>query len=492
MTEQSLKGRVVKGLFWKLLEQAGYQGIQFLVALLLARLLTKEEYGTVSLIMIFITIANTFVQSGFATALVQRRELLPEDYSSVFWLSLPLSLFCYLLLFLSAPWISSFYGLPVLAPLVRVMGLVLFPGAVISIQTAFVSRNLQFDLLFRATMMAVLGSGAVSIGMAYRGLGVWAMAAQQLLYYFILMTALFRTLPWRPGLCFRRGRVLSLFSFGWKILVSGLLDTLWQNVYGLLIGKRYSSAELGVYTRGEQFPKLLTTNLTAAIQSVLLPAYAKLQGDAAALRSAARRSVRLSAFLVFPMMAGMFATARPMVRLLLTDRWSAAVPYLCLMCVSYAILPIHSINLQLLNAMGHSELFLRLELLKKLLGILILLLSLPYGIFPMLLLKVLDEYLCLLLNAFPNRRLLGYGPLRQLMDMLPALLCSVLMGGITGSLLLLSLPAAGTLLLQIPVGALSYLLLSLLFNREPLCYIYKLLHNTGERVSGREAERWKN
>lgn len=475
MTEENLKGRVVKGLFWKLLEQAGYQGIQFFVALILARLMTKEEYGTISLIMIFITVANTFVQSGFATALIQRPHILEEDYSSVFWLSLVLSGVCYLLLFFAAPWISAFYGIPMLHSLVRVMGLVLFPGGVISIQTAFVSRSLQFKLLFRSTMLSVLLSGALSICMAYRHFGAWAMAAQQLSYYFILMLSLLVVLPWRPKPVFRWRRVKALFSFGWKILLSGLIDTLWQNIYGLIIGKKYSGAELGVYTRGEQFPKLLSTNLTAGIQSVMLPAFSRLQGETEQLRAAARRSMKLSAFLFFPMMAGMIAVAKPMVNVLLTEKWGAAIPYLCLMCVAYLSYPIHSINLQLINAMGHSELFLKLEILKKLLGLLILLLSLPYGIFPMLVLKVADEYLCLFLNAFPNRRLLQYGPMQQAKDMLPAFCASLLMGLCTGAVLLLGLPDLLTLFLQLFVGVLAYLGFSLLLNRESMDYVLGLV-----------------
>ncbi len=475
MAESNLKGKVVNGLFWKFLEQAGYQGIQFVVALILARLMTKEEYGTISLIMIFITVANTFVQSGFATALIQKQNIREEDYSSVFWLTLLLSAVCYVILFFSAPFIASYYAVPVLTPLVRVMGFVLFPGAVISIQTAYVSRNLQFDRLFRSTMLAVIISGVVSIAMAFFHYGVWAMAAQQLIYYIVLMLALLVTLPWKPKFLFRMQRVRDLFSFGWKILVSGLIDTLWQNVYGLIIGKKYSSGDLGIYTRGEQFPKLLTTNLTAAIQSVMLPAYSKLQDDPPALKNAARRSVRLSAFLVFPMMAGMFAVAKPMVTILLTDQWGAAVPFLCLMCVNYAILPIHAINLQLINACGHSEWFLRLEIIKKLLGIVILFISLPYGIFPMLVWKVIDEYLCLILNAFPNRILLNYGPLGQAKDMLPSFFCSLLMGILTFYVQQLSLPVLLTLLLQLIVGVISYVILSFFFNREPMIYLLRLL-----------------
>ncbi|HBP24711.1 MAG TPA: flippase, partial [Oribacterium sp.] len=377
-------------------------------------------------------------------------------------------------LFLGAPWIAAYFRTPVLEPLVRVMGVVLFPGAVVSIQTAYVSRNLRFRQLFQSTMAAVVVSGVASIALAMQGFGVWAMAAQQIVYYFALMLVLFATVRWFPRILLRTERLWKLFSFGWKILVSGLLDTLWQNIYGLIIGRKYTSADLGAYNRGEQFPKIISTNLATAIQSVLLPVYSKKQDDPEALHSMARRSIRLSAFVLFPMMAGLAAVAKPLVTLLLTEKWLVAAPYLVLLSVSYATYPIHIINLQVMNAMGRSDLFLKLELIKKALGILILVLSLPFGIGPMLLWKVLDEYLCTLINAWPNRRLIGYGPLRQWADVLPSALISIVMGVVVYLLQNLSLGALPLLLLQMLVGVLVYLGLSLLLNREPLQYIYGL------------------
>ena len=496
MPDRSIKTKVLNSMLWKILEQAGSQGIQFVVALVLARLMTPEEYGTISLIMIFITIANTFVQSGFATALVQKQDVTDEDYSSVFWCSMLLAAAGSILLSLSAPAIAVWYGRPVLVPLVRVMSLVLFPGAVVSIQTACIARRMQFRILFLGTMLAVLVSGGAAILLALRGFGVWAMAAQQIVYYITLMCVLFILLDWRPGRTFRGQRLRNLFSFGWKILASGLIDTIWMNVYGLVIGRRYSPADLGIYSRGEQFPKLVATNLSAAVQAVMLPAYASRQEDPEALRSMLRQSLRMSAFVMFPMMAGLAAVSRPLVLVLLTEKWAAAAPYLAIMCLAYAIYPIHENNLQVINAMGRSDLFLRLEILKKAIGIVVLLLSLPYGILPMLCLKVLDEYLCSFINAWPNRRLIQYGPLRQWKDLLPSAAASLLMAaavaalpllpkllqpanagvvgstsaasgslGILSSLLSRPLP---TLLLQIALGIPLYILLSYLLNRDML------------------------
>ncbi len=482
-----MNNKIARGLFWKILELAGAQGVQFVVALVLARLMTPAEYGTIGLIMIFITIANVFVQSGFATALIQRPEIREEDYSSVFRISLLLAVPVYGLLYFGAPHVAAYYDAPVLEPLLRVMGFVLFPGAVISIQTAYVSREMNFRQLFKATMFAVILSGVIAIAMAGMHFGVWAMAAQQLVYYFALMLGLFVTVEWRPTSGFDAGRLKELFRFGWKILVSGLIDTVWMNVYGLIIGKRYSQADLGGYSRGEQFPKLITSNLASAIQAVLLPAYAQHQSEPGVLKEMMKKSIRFSAFAIFPMMAGLAGCSVPLVRVLLTDKWLFSVPYLCIMCLCYAFWPIHVTNLQMVTALGRSDLFLKLEIMKKALGIVILLLSLPHGIIFMLLLKAADEFLCTFINAWPVRGLIGYGIGEQYLDMLPAAGCSLVMGAAVWQLQCLGARGFGPapiLLLQIIVGVTLYAVLSLIFNRKVVSEIRALLRDRQKRTAG--------
>ena len=240
MSETGMKNKVASGLFWKLLENGGAQGIQFVIAILLARLLTPAEYGVVGIIMIFITIANVFVQSGFSTALVQKKQADEVDFSSVCYFELAASVVFYALLYLVAPVIAEFYAIPVLKPIVRVLGIVLFPGAVISVQTAYVSRSMEFRGLFFSTLAASAISGVISIFMAYRGLGVWAMVGQQISYYISLMVVLFLTVSWKPGLCFDFDRIQTMFAFGWRLLCASLLDTVFNNLYGLLIGKIYN------------------------------------------------------------------------------------------------------------------------------------------------------------------------------------------------------------------------------------------------------------
>ena len=471
------RGQIGSSLIYKLLELASTQGVQFVVSVILARILSPEEFGTISLFTIFITIANVFVQSGFATSLIRKETADDADYSSALYTSLGLALLMYGILALLAPVIADYYETPVLTGLIRITAVILFPGAVVSIQSAWVSRNMRFDRLLAASVIAVAVSGVAAIAAALSGWGVRAMALQQILYYFVLMAALFLLIPWRPKACFEIGRVRQLFGFGWKILVSGLIDTVWSGVYGLVIGKQYSQADLGGYTRAEQFPKLIATNLSAAIQAVMLPAFARVQEDREELRSLLRRTIVYSAFFLFPMMGGLLAVARPLVSLLLTDKWLFCVPYLQILCLVYALWPIHTANLQALNAQGRSDLFLRLEILKKISGLCFLLAGLRFGILGMLWCKLANECVCAYLNVCHNRALLSYGFGQQLRDTAPAALCSFGMAlavrliGRSGA----ALGPLPLLLCQIAAGILIYLLLSLALNRKTVTELTALL-----------------
>ena len=271
MNEKQTTAKVLNGLFWKLMENGGAQGVQFLVSIILARLLSPEEYGVVGVILIFVTIANVLVQNGFSTALIQKRKVDDTDFSSVFFFNMAVSAVIYLVLFLAAPGIAYFYRNQEMTALVRVLAVVLFPGGVISIQNAYVSRNMEFKGLFISSFVASMISGAISIFLACRGLGVWALVWQQIAYYFFYMLILFMSISWKPRLLFSILRIKTMFAFGWKLLCASLLDTVYNNIYGLVIGRIYNESMLGNYNRGEQFPKLIVSNLGAAIQSVMLP-----------------------------------------------------------------------------------------------------------------------------------------------------------------------------------------------------------------------------
>ena len=482
MAESDMKSKVAHGLFWKLLENGGAQGVQFVIAIILARLLTPAEYGVVGIIMIFITIANVVVQNGFSTALIQKKQADSTDFSSVCYFSLFVALVMYVLLYFAAPSIAGFYRIEELRAIVRVLAVVLFPGAVISVQTAYVSRNMEFKGLFFSTLAASLASGLLSITMAYRGLGVWAMVGQQVAYYFALMLVLFFTVSWKPKLCFALERVQGMFAFGWKLLCASLLDTIFNNLYGLLIGKIYNEELLGSYNRGEQFPKLIASNLGAAIQAVLLPAFSARQDDIGLVRQMVRRAIQLSSFAVLPMLIGLFAVGDNLVLALLGEQWLICVPFLRIMCISYCFWPIHITNLQAINAVGRSDIFLKLEIVKKALSVLALVIGMQYSVTVMVGLKAFQDFLCTFVNAAPNKKLLGYSITHQWMDVMPSAALSVVMGvavWFVGRLM----PGVNvwlTLVVQIGCGVAVYAGLAWVFKMESFRYLCEMVRRRRE------------
>lgn len=483
MNEKQTTTKVLNGLFWKLMENGGAQGVQFLVSIILARLLSPEEYGVVGVILIFVTIANVLVQNGFSTALIQKRKVDDTDFSSVFFFNMAASAVIYLVLFLAAPGIASFYSNQEMTALVRVLAVVLFPGGVISIQNAYVSRNMEFKGLFISSFAASMISGAISIFLAYRGLGVWALVWQQIAYYFFYMLILFMSISWKPRLMFSVLRIKTMFAFGWKLLCASLLDTVYNNIYGLVIGRIYNESMLGNYNRGEQFPKLIVSNLGAAIQSVMLPVLSASQDEPERVKSMLRKAITVSSYLVLPMMAGLIAVARPMVLLLLGEKWLPCVPFLQIMCVAYSFWPIHIANLQALNAMGRSDIFLKLEVVKKIVGLAVLMVGIRYNPLVLVALKAAADFLCTFINAWPNKRLLNYSILEQWKDIIPSVAVSILMAA--------AVMAAGRYVpagwlglgMQILFGAAVYMLASCVLGLEVFRYIRGLAM---DRLPGRK------
>lgn len=477
-----MKQKVIKGLFWKILENGGAQGIQFVVAIILARLLTPAEYGVVGIIMIFITIANVIVQNGFSTALVQKQQADERDFSSVCYFSLGAAFIMYGILYAAAPQISNFYDIEQLKGIVRVLGVVLFPGAVISVQTAWVSRKMEFKGLFLSTLAASVISGIISIYMAYRNFGVWAMVGQQLAYYFALMLVLFVTVSWKPAFLFAWNNIWELLGFGWKLLTASLIDTLFNNLYGLIMGKIYNEEILGIYNRGEQFPKLIANNLGAAIQSVLLPAFSSKQGDRQVMKQMLKRAVRISSFLVLPMLFGLCAVADTLVLGLLGEKWLDCVPYLRIMCVAYSFWPIHITNLQAVNAAGRSDMFLKLEVIKKSMGIIGLVVGIQFGPLVLMAIKAGLDFLSTFVNAWPNKKLLGYGIFNQWADILPSVAVSLIMcAAVYGVQFVLPGGVWIKLFVQVIFGVGVYIALAKLFRLESFEYLWSLIKSWREK-----------
>ena len=471
MEERGTKEQVLGGLFWKVMENGGSQGIQFVISIILARLLSPDEYGIINIVLIFVTIANVIVQNGFGTALVQKQQVDERDYSSVFYVNLAAAVSIYGVLFFCAPLIAAFYDNPSMTQVVRVLSLVLFPGAAICVQNAFVARQMRFKGLCIATVLAAVASGGIGIFMASAGLGVWALVGQQLCYYLALTLVLFVVIPWRPRILFAVERVGTMFRFGWNLLCASLIDTVFMNLYGLVVGKIYDERTMGIYSRGEQFPKLIVTNLGTAIQAVMLPALSAHQTHPDEVVRMLRRSIKTSVYLVLPMMAGLAAAGDNLVWTLLGEKWMACVPFLQISCLAYAVWPMDIANLQALNAMGRSDVFLKLEILKKAVGVVILALSIRCGALAFIAWKAMGDFVCTFINAWPNQKLLGYQVRQLWRDILPALAVSGLMGVLV--YLLGTVLPRGVLGLagQVAAGGAVYLLLSVGFKLESFRYL---------------------
>lgn len=470
MAEKITKNTVVSSLIWKFLERGGVQGMQFVLSVVLARLVSPDDYGVVALVLVFVQIATVFVQSGFNTALIQKKDSDEVDFSSIFFLSLFVALLCYGILFFAAPFIAGFYKQEVLAPVVRLVSLTLLFGAVNSVQSAYVSKTMQFKRFFYSSTGAVLGSGIVGVALAFQGLGVWALVAQQLVKDLLVCLILWFTVQWRPRALFSLGRVRALFGFGWKLLCSALLDSVFRNAYNLIVGRIYDSHTLGYFNRGQQFPQAIASNLDGSIQSVMLPTLSASSDDVQEVKRITRRSISTSAYLLMPCMFGLAAVAEPLVRVLLTDKWLPCVPFLQLACISYALYPIHTANLTGINALGRSDIFLRLEIIKKSVTVLNILITLPLGIYAMAVGQVVCSFVSTFINSFPNKKLMGYSYFEQWRDLLPSFLLSIGMAAMVW--MMNGLPASPPLLLamQVAAGIALYALLSRLLRLEVHAY----------------------
>ena len=463
---------VISSLIWKLLERGGTQGIQFIIQIILARLLFPSDYGIIALVVIFISIASVFVQSGLSTSLIQKKVVDQIDYSSVLYVSLGIAGILYIVLFFSAPLIARIYTNDGLTLILRVLALLLFPGAFNSIQNAIISRTMQFKRLFYSSVGAGIVSGIVGVTLAYYRYGIWALVFQQLINQISITLILWFTVKWRPTLQFSLERVKVLFSFGWKLLVSTIIDTTYRNLRSLIIGKLDTPKMLGYYSRGQQFPQLVITNINGSIQSVMLPALAAQQDYSERVKSMVRRSIVSSSFIVFPMMIGLAVVAEPLVLLLLTDKWLPSVPFLQIFCITYALWPIHTANLQAINAMGRSDIFLKLEIIKKIFGFGILMVSIPFGVYYIAIGEIVVGIISSIINTYPNKKLLNYGYGEQIKDILPSLLLSLVMGLIVYLVSFLKIPLLFSMMIQIIVGVIVYVGLAFIFKLE--CFTYLL------------------
>lgn len=472
---------VITNFFWRFLERCGAQGVTFIVSIVLARLLDPTVYGTVALVTIFTTIMQVFVDSGMGNALIQKKDADDLDFSSVFYFNMAMCSVLYLIMFFAAPLIASFYRMPELTAIVRVLSFVVVISGVKNVQQAYVSRHLMFKRFFFSTLGGTIGAAVIGIAMAYLGFGVWALVAQMLFNAAVDTTILWITVKWRPKKMFSFQRLKSLFSYGWKLLVSSLIDTVYNDLRQLIIGKKYSSGDLAYYNQGKKFPQLIVTNINTSIDSVLLPTMSKAQDDMAAVRSMTRRAIKTSTFLMMPAMIGLAVCAEPLVRLILTEKWLPCVLFLRIFCITYAFYPIHTANLNAIKAMGRSDLFLKLEIIKKTVGIIAILITMWISVQAMAYSFLVTTILNQIINSWPNKKLLNYSYFEQVKDMLPQILLSLGMGAAIYAVSFLHLSASLTLLIQIPLGVLVYWSGSKIFHVESYTYIIEMVKNFKKR-----------
>ena len=473
MNKEVLKKNTIASLVWKLFERGGRAIVELAVQVVMARMLAPDEFGALAIMLVFINVGNAIVQSGLNTALVQAKSIDDDDTSTVFWLSFGVSILLYGIIFFASPLIAEFYGMEYIAWPLRALSLILLITAFNSVQVALVQRELKLRKVFNATLVAVLISGAAGIGAAVVGAGLWALVLQQLLYQMINCFVLGSQIRWWPSLVFSRSKARKHFSFSWKLLASGLLEQGYQSLSDLIIGKQFSAASLGLVSQGKKYPQALGSMLDGAIQPVMLSAVSRMQTDVSQVKRLVRRALKTSTFLIVPSMTLFAVAAEPIVGLLLGEKWLPCVPFLQMYCFIYALFPIHTSNLQALNGMGRSDLFLKLELVKKTYGICLILFAafVLKDVHLMVAMYMLSGAIATIVNAHPNKRVIGYSYGEQLRDIAPVFALSVLSGGL--ALLCGTFIANDPLriIVDIAVMAAAYLGLAKLLHLESLEYL---------------------
>lgn len=430
MEKESLKKKTVNGVIWSAIDRFSTQGIQFVFSILIARLLMPSDYGVIAMLGIFLAVSNTFIDSGFGTALVQKANRTETDFSTVFYFNIVVAIILYGLLWLASPYIAAFYNIPMLKDVTRVVALTLIFSALGGIQGAKLSIAINFKTRAIISLISALSTGCLGLYLAYSGYGAWALVFQTVFSSLLNTILLWCFVHWMPSLVFSWQSFRQLFSFGSKLLASALLDTIYNNVYTLIIGKVYSSSSLGLYSRASGLAQYPSSNITGVLQSVTFPVLCSIQNDEERLADAYKRFIRMSAFVVFPLMIGLASVAEPFIRVVLTDKWEGTIYLLQIVCFSMMWYPIHAINLNILQVKGRSDYFLKLEIIKKIQGVCILCITVPISIVAMCYGSIVSSLLSLVWNTYYTKRLIGYGFFSQIKDLLHIIIHSLLMGGI--------------------------------------------------------------
>lgn len=468
---------LLSNLIWRYAERCGAQAVGFIITIVLARLLDPNAYGIIALITVFTTILQVFVDSGLGNALIQKMNADDLDFSTVFYTNIVFCTLLYIIIYALSPTIADFYNAPEMIPMIRVLSLTVVISGVKNVQQAYVSRHMIFKRFFFSTLGGTLVAAAIGIAMAYMGYGVWALVMQQVINLAVDTLILWITVKWRPKAVFSFKRLKTLYSFGWKLLISSILDTVYNDIRQLIIGKLYSSLDLAFYNKAKQFPNLIIGNINASIDSVLLPAMSSAQDERERVRSMTRRSIKTSVYIMAPFMMGMAFIAEPLISFLLTDKWLPCVPFLRVFCITSMFMPIHTANLNAIKAMGRSDLFLKLEILKKIMGVIVLVTVMWHGVMALTYSMLFTSVMSQIINSWPNRKLLDYSYIDQLKDIIPGIMLAVVMGACVYPIKFLNIPTIAIIALQVIAGSGIYIVGSALLKLETFDYLWSIIRS---------------
>ena len=466
MQQESLKNKTIKGVGWSAADAFLGQGVTFVVGLVLARLLSPDEYGLIGICLIFTTVLNGIVDSGFSNALIRKKEVTDEDYNTMFITNMVISMVLYIILFICAPLVSDFFHRVELTALVRTTGLVLFFNALSITQVTILTKKIDFKTKTKASFVSAIISGGIGIVMAYMGYGVWALVAQQLSKQLFYTICLWFLNKWCPKFTFYKKNFKYMWGFGWKLLASGILNNVWNQLYQVVIGRCYTSATLGHYTRANEYASIFSSNLTTIVQRVSFPALAEIQDDKERMVQGYRKVIKVTMFITAICMISLGAVSEPIVYTLIGTKWHEAATYLPLICISMSLYPLHAINLNILQVLGRSDIFLYLEIFKKIVGLLPLVIGIFYGIYYMLLASILTGIISLYLNTWYTGKTLSYTFVKQIRDIAPSYFTALVIAVAVYFLKFLMLPCYVVLVLQIIVGIIVGLSISELLKFE--------------------------
>lgn len=478
--------KIISGVVWKFAERTLAQLVSLVISIVLARLLLPDDFGVISMVTVFITFTDVLITSGFPVALIQKKDADETDYSSVFFANVALSVILYIVLFFLSPFVAEFYNMPILSSVLRILGLRVIISSVNSVQYAFVSKNMMFKKYFWAAFLGTTISGIVGIVMAYMDLGVWALVAQQLISTSVGVVVMFVFVKWRPKIFFSWRRLKELFRFGWKILFEGISETFTVQVRNLIIGKVYTSGDLGYYTKAQQFPNLLVSNVVSSVSSVLFPAMSAEQDNHQRVKELMRKSVKLTSYVMFPLSLGLALVAKPLIEVVLTDKWLECAPYLQIFCFTQVATVGMICRHEALKSIGRSDVYMYEHFISRIAVLAVLFAVYKISVMAIALSLIVGSVITSVTVGITSKKYNGYRFREQLFDILPLLLASLIMGVPVYLIGLLSLPAIVVLALQVLVGAIVYLLVSHIFKLEGYMYLLSLLKNIIGSRKGKE------